>query len=336
LKKVKPSTLNKKQNIFLRLAEDIIEGDSPDVKMYEAIARLPVAHTFSLLPGANMLREHYFGKTVHLCTICNGKSGRCSEDCKFCAQSSHYNTDASVYPLMGKEKLVEAGKQVAQTSADRFSIVTTGRHLGDREVKKVADALKEVKNFGINTCASLGILEADAFVTLKAAGIDRYHHNLETAQSFFSNACTTHQYQDRVDTIKRAKAHGFSVCAGGIFGVGETNDQVLELALALKALNVDAVPLNFLVPIPGTPLGSESQLSPLDCLKIIALFRYVIPDKEIIICGGREANLKALHPFVFYAGASGIMTGNYLTATGRSVESDLELISQLGLSVRKG
>ena len=199
----------------------------------------------------------------------------------------------------------------------------------------MAAALKKTKEFGIETCASLGILNDHALKTLRAGEVNRYHHNLETAESHFSNTCTTHSYQDRLDTIRRAKAHGFSICAGGVFGIGENDDQVLELAFALKDLNVDAVPLNFLVPIPGTPLEKESALSPLACLKIVALFRYVMPEKEIIICGGREANLKALHTLVFYAGASGIMTGNYLTATGRSLESDLEMIAQLGLSVRK-
>ena len=236
---------------------------------------------------------------------------------------------------MEKETLVDLGAQVAQTPTHRFSIVTTGRRLEAREVNKVAEALQTINQFNVRTCASLGILTEDALKTLRSAGIDRYHHNLETAQSHFPNTCTTHSYEDRVDTIQRAKALGFSVCAGGILGIGETLDQVLELAVALKALDVDAVPLNFLVPIPGTPFADRPTISPLACLKIIALFRYVMPDKEIIICGGREANLKALHPLVFYAGASGIMTGNYLTAPGRSLEDDLEMIFQLGLTPRK-
>ena len=323
-----------KTKTYLELAERIIGGNTPHENVYSAIAHLPVAETYSLLPGANLLREHFFGGGIHLCTICNGKSGRCSEDCKFCAQSSHYATDASVYPLMEKEKLVAMGKEISRTPTNRFSIVTTGRQLGDREAGDVAEALREVNEFGIRTCASLGILNNDALSVLKKAGVGRYHHNLETAQSHFPSTCTTHSYQDRVDTINRAKSFGLSVCAGGIFGIGETDDQVLELALALKQLNVDSIPLNFLVAIPGTPLEKRSQLSPLACLKIIALFRYILPEKEIIICGGREANLKALHPMVFYAGASGIMTGNYLTAEGRSLESDLEMLSQLGLTVR--
>ncbi len=328
------NALKRDQQIFINAANAIINGGLPDTKIYETIAHFPAHQAFDLLPGANLLREHFWGNRIHLCTICNAKSGRCSEDCRFCAQSSHHRTDAPTYPLMAEETLVSTGGQVAKEPVDRFSIVTTGRGLGTEEVRQVAASLKKITQFGIHTCASLGIISDGALEALKNAGVGRYHHNLETARSYFTSTCTTHAFQDRVETIRRAKALGLSICAGGVFGIGETDDQVLELALELKALDVDAVPLNFLVPIAGTPLERTTQRSPLECLKIIALFRYVMPEKEIIICGGREANLKQLHPLVFYAGASGIMTGNYLTATGRSIDSDLDLISQLGLEAR--
>ena len=187
----------------------------------------------------------------------------------------------------------------------------------------------------IRTCASLGILDKEDLKILKEAGMTRYHHNLETARSHFGNICTTHSYESRVDTIRAAREVGLSICSGGIFGIGETDEQVLELALTLKDLDVDAVPINFLIPIPGTPLASIEGITPLRCLKIIALFRYVLPQKDIYVCGGREANLKSLHPFIFYAGASGIMTGNYLTTKGRRLEDDLDLLKQLSFLPRE-
>ena len=323
------------RKFFISLAEKIIDGHLPDSGIYHELARVPDADVMKMLPGADLLREHYFGKSIHLCTICNGKSGRCSEDCRFCAQSAHYQTDASVYPLMDRETLASAGIALAETPVNRYSIVTTGKGLPAGEVALVGQALDRVRAAGIHTCASLGILGEDDLKVLQVSGVDRYHHNLETAESHFSKTCGTHGFEERVETIRSAKRLGFSVCAGGVFGIGETDDQVLELAETLRGLAVDAVPINFLVPIPGTPFEGGARLSPLRCLKIIALFRYVLPQTEIIICGGREANLKELHPMVFFAGASGIMTGNYLTATGRRLEEDLETIGRLGLTVRK-
>ena len=319
----------------LDLAEKILRGEIIDPESFRAIAHLPDGEVLAMLPGADLLREHVFGKTVHLCAIGNGKAGRCSEDCRFCAQSAHYATSAEVYPLMEEEAMAEVGLRIAKTPVNRYSIVTTGRGLPEHEVTRVAKALAVIKAAGIETCASLGILGEKELRLLMDAGVSRYHHNLEAAESLFADVCTTHGFAERVQTIRTAKALGFSVCAGGIFGIGETDDQVLELALTLKDLGVDSVPVNFLVPVPGTPLSCGTGLTPLRCLKIIALLRFVLPDKEIIICGGRETNLKDLHPFVFMAGASGIMTGNYLTASGRNPEDDLETIARLGFSVRK-
>lgn len=317
------------------LAENIVEGITPDSEQYKALANIPDRDAFMLLPGADMLREQYFGKEVHLCMICNGKSGRCSEDCSFCSQSVYAHTDAPVYPLLAQDQLRQGAVYASQNPVNRYSIVTTGKRLPKKEVSAVAESMAEVNQDNISLCASLGILKQDDFLILKTAGINRYHHNLETSRSHFNRICTTHTYQERIATIKAAKKTGFSVCSGGIFGLGETDDQVLELALALKELDVDAVPINFLVPIQGTPLANFNDITPLRCLKIIALFRYVLPDKDIILCGGRETNLRDLQSLIFYAGATGIMTGDYLTTMGRSLEKDLEMIEQLHFSVRK-
>jgi biotin synthase len=212
--------------------------------------------------------------------------------------------------------------------------VTTGRGLADREVEHVAQALADLRSESISTCASLGILDGETLSRLKASGVTRYHHNLETSRSHFPSVCTTHTYEERIQTLKEARKAGLSLCCGGVFGIGETDEQVLELALALKELDVEAVPLNFLVPIQGTPLAESKGPSALRCLKIIALFRFVLPDKEILICGGREANLKDSHPLIFRAGANGIMTGNYLTTEGRQLRDDLSLLDRLGLVPR--
>ncbi len=320
---------------LFELAEAIIDGTVPDIDRFRELARLPEENTLTLLSGADLIRRHYFGNSIHLCCICNGKSGRCSEDCSFCSQSALARTDAPIYGLMTEAELRQGGLRAAETPITRYSIVTSGRGLPPGEVNTVANALSGLADENIATCVSLGILKKKEMETLKAAGITRYHHNLETAQSAFHRVCTTHTYEERVETIRAAKAASLSVCAGGIFGVGETDDQVLELALALRELAVDSVPINFLVPIKGTPKENTRNLTPLRCLKIIALFRYVLPDKDILICGGREANLKDLHPLIFFAGASGVMTDNYLTTTGISLESDLAMLQRLGLIPRK-
>ncbi|MFC1532581.1 biotin synthase BioB [Thermodesulfobacteriota bacterium] len=325
--------MNKKDLIVL--AEDIIEGKIPGNKKYKELLSIPDQDVFNILVGADIIRDFYFGRKVHLCTICNGKSGKCSEDCGFCSQSAFSKTDAPVYPLMGIKELKEGGVRAYETPINRYSIVTTGKGLPRDEVKVVADALAELDREKIGRCASLGVLEPEDIKVLKNAGITRYHHNLEVCKSFFPRVCTTHTYEERVNSILAAQKLGLELCSGGIFGIGETDDHILELALALRELNVDAVPINFLIPIKGTPFGSFNKLKPLRCLKIIAFFRYFLPDREIIVCGGREENLGELHPMIFYAGASGVMTGNYLTTEGRTLEKDLEMIDTLGFSVRE-
>jgi biotin synthase len=325
--------MNRKE--FLLLAEDIINNRPPENDTYKEILLAPDNEIIGILNGADMIRDRYFGKEIHLCTICNGKSGRCSEDCRFCSQSAFYSTDAPIYPIMKKEELVKGGIHASGTPINRYSIVTTGKGLPTKEVKAVAEAMSEIDGSKIGRCASLGILDEDDLMVLKEAGVNRYHHNLEASKGYFNEVCTTHTYEERANTILSAKNLGMEVCAGGIFGIGETDGHILELALDLRRLDADSIPINFLIPIKGTPFETMHNLTPLKCLKIIALFRYVLPDREIIICGGREQNLGELHPMIFYAGASGIMTGNYLTREGRTLDKDLDMIHSLGFKTRK-
>lgn len=319
---------------FISLAEGIIEGKIPEDERYRELLTTPDRDCFKMLCGSDMIRESYFGRSVHLCTICNGKSGKCSEDCRFCSQSAFSKTGAPVYPLMNRDDLKKGGVYASGTPINRYSIVTTGKGCSNREIREIAAAMAELDSEKIEKCVSLGVIQEDDFEILRAAGVTRYHHNLETCRSYFQSVCTTHTYDERVNTLKIARRAGLSLCAGGIFGIGETDDHIFELALALRDLDVESVPLNFLVPVEGTPFGHFHHLTPLRCLKIIAFFRYFLPAKEIIICGGREHNVKELHPMVFYAGASGIMTGDYLTTEGRTLQKDLQMLEQLGFSIR--
>jgi biotin synthase len=326
--------MNMTKKEYLLLAEDIINKKTPSTDVFKEILQTPDSEISGLLNGADLIRNHFFGDEIHLCTICNGKSGKCSEDCRFCSQSSFYHTGAPSYPIMEKDDLIKGGLHASGTLINRYSIVTTGKGLSGKDVNAVADAMAELDDKKIRKCASLGVLDREALMTLKSAGITRYHHNLETSRSYFPEVCTTHTYDERIETIIEAKKLGMEICSGGIFGIGETDDHILEFALTLRELNVDSVPLNFLIPIKGTPFESMHNLTPLRCLRIIAFFRYALPDKEILICGGREQNLGELHPLVFYAGASGIMTGNYLTREGRTLERDLDMLRMLGLRTR--
>lgn len=313
-----------------------MDGYLPDVHEYRTILSIPDDQVFDMMAGAGLIRDTYPGRSVHLCTICNGKSGRCTEDCAFCSQSRISKANSPIYSLLSKSDLKQGALDACKTAINRYSIVTSGKRLSRNEVMRVAEAISDLEQSSLNYCASLGTLDRGDFEILKDAGIDRYHHNLETSRSHFKAICSTHHYNERIETIRSAKREGLSVCSGGIFGIEETDEQVLELAITLKELDVDAIPINFLTPISGTPLEKANNLTPLRCLKIIALFRYVLPEKEIIICGGREQNLQHLHPMVFNAGASGIMTGNYLTTKGRSLQDDLEMLEVLKLQVRNG
>ena len=319
---------------FLDIAKKILKGNNIEPEFFYKILELPEDKVSYLFCGSNLLRETFFGNEIHLCTIINAKSGRCSENCAFCAQSIHYKTDIQEYPLLEEEKLLNAGIWASKTPINRYSMVTSGKALGKKDVKKIAHVCEKLKEKNIKLCVSLGTLKEEELKILRRSGVDRFHHNLETSKSFFPNICTTHSYEERINTIKRAKDLGFSVCSGGIFGLGEKKEDVFELAKTLKELNVDSIPLNFLIPIKGTPLENRSPMSPLECLRIISFFRYFFPDKEIIICGGRK-NIGRLVPFIFMAGASGIMTGDYLTTKGFSLEEDLELLKELKLVPRK-
>jgi len=292
---------------------------------------------FDVLPITKKIRERFKGVEINLCGIVNAKSGLCKEDCSFCSQSVKYPTGVKEYPMVEPSVIVESALNAEKIGAREFSIVTSGAKVsGDKDVEKLTQALEGMKDkTNLETCASLGMLDAKTLKSLKDAGLHSYHHNLETSGSFFPSVCTTHEYEEDVDTIRRAKALGLYVCSGGIFGLGESWEDRVELAETLRTLDVDCVPINFLNPRPGTPLEGAKNLTPLECLKIIALIRLMLPTKDIIVCGGREFNLRSLQSLIFAAGANGMMVGNYLTTKGRDPEEDLRMIRDLGLRPRR-
>lgn len=322
-------------NSFIdRLAGKILDGYLVDYAEAQQLARLEDCLE-DLLYAAYRIRKCFRGEEIDFCSIINAKSGRCSEDCKFCAQSAHHHTSVNEHPLIDDDKILEGAVAAKEAGACRYGIVTSGRGIREAESERICAALKQIaKQVGINRCASLGSLTPDMIRQLKEAGLTRYHHNLETSENFFPQVCSTHSYQERLDTVRLVKQAGLELCCGGIFGLGEDMDDRLDLAFTLRELGVDSVPLNFLVPISGTPLEAQPPLTPREILKIIALYRFILPDKDIKVCGGREANLRDLQSWIYYAGANGSLLGNYLTTTGKPAAEDLQMIKDLNLRTK--
>ncbi len=282
---------------------------------------------------ANRVREKCRGNFVDLCSIVNAKSGACSEDCSFCAQSSSSKTGVNVHLLIDKVKILEAANHAKENGVKRFCIVTSGKRPSNKELDEICGFISEIKKIGLLPCATLGEMDSIQLEQLKGAGLYRYHHNLETSEYYFSEICTTHKYRDKIRTIEAAKSAGLSVCSGGIFGMGESWSDRIDMAFALKELDVDSVPVNFLTPVKGTPLGSREHLNPMEALKIIAIYRLILPEREIRICGGRPQTLREMNSQIFMAGADGLLLGNYLTTNGRNPKDDLQMISDMGLEI---
>jgi len=289
-----------------------------------------------LLAGiASKIREQYTGNRIDLCSIINGKSGNCSEDCKFCSQSVFHLCAIDTYPLLDEEKILEYAHYVEQFGTRRFAIVTSGRGVTEHDpdlisIIRIIHRLSNETN--LQLCVSLGELTERAAVMLREAGVSRYHHNLETSEGFFPHIVTTHTYQDRIRTIHCARTAGMEICSGGIIGLGESMEQRIDLAYALRNLIVDSVPINILHAVPGTPLEDKPPLPPLEIIKTIALFRFILPRTDIRSAGGREKLLRDLQSIGLMAGLNGMMIGNYLTTDGRGIGKDLDMLKDMGYS----
>ncbi len=281
-----------------------------------------------LLREASRVRQERFGEEIEFCAILNVKSGRCAMDCRFCAQSVHHETKSESYPLLPAETLLAETARQGQRGIHRIGWVGSGCSAGADEVSRIAEAASQFR--GGRLCASLGQLDEEPLRRLKDAGITRYHHNLETSEAFYPNVCSTQRWSDRYDTVRRAKRLGFEICCGGLFGLGESWQDRYELAMTLRELDVDSVPINFLSPIPGTPLADRPNLTAEEGLRIIAMFRLLLPNTTIRICGGRPTTFGERQPDILQAGANAIMTGDYLTTSGVSPENDRRMIEQHG------
>ena len=288
----------------------------------------------ALLNGAYKIRKQYYGNKVKLNMIMNTKSGLCPENCGYCAQSIVSKAPIEKYSMMKREEIIAGADRAAKLNAGTFCIVASGRGPADRELEIVIDSVKEIKSRHqhITVCACLGLLKSDQAKRLKEAGVDRYNHNINTSEAHHESITTSHTYTDRVNTVNLAKASGISPCSGVIIGMRETKEDVISMARSLHSMDADSIPVNFLHAVDGTPLGGTDELNPLYCLKVLCLFRFINPTKEIRISGGREVNLRSLQPFGLYP-ANSIFVGDYLTTEGQPSSGDLQMLEDLGFEI---
>jgi biotin synthase len=292
------------------------------------------ADILDLLSWANRIREHFKGNKIHLCSIVNAKAGSCSENCSFCAQSAHYQTGSPKYGFIDPEPVQEAAEEASRNNVTAVGLVAAWKGLNEGPIlDEVCDRIRELKASGkTRPDASLGIIKSQKIADrLKEAGLECYGHNLESSRRFFPQHCTTHTYEDRLETIGYLKQAGIKICSGGIIGMGETREDRCDLALSLREIGASVVPVNILNPIPGTPLEKVERLPVMEILKTIACFRFILPRQEIMIAGGRTVNLRDAQSMIFMAGASAMMVGNYLTTLNQPVEKDLQMLKDLGL-----
>ncbi|MGQ8883252.1 biotin synthase BioB [Bacillus paralicheniformis] len=320
-------------NQWMELAERVLDGGEVTEKEALSILECSDDDVLLLMHAAFQIRKRYFGKKVKLNMIMNAKSGLCPENCGYCSQSSISKAPIDSYRMVDKTTLLEGAKRAHDLNIGTYCIVASGRGPSNRDVDQVVGAVKEIKEmYGLKVCACLGLLKPEQAERLKEAGVDRYNHNINTSKSNHSNITTSHTYDDRVNTVETAKKSGMSPCSGVIVGMKETKQDVVDMANSLKALDADSIPVNFLHAIDGTPLEGVNELNPLYCLKVLALFRFINPTKEIRISGGREVNLRSLQPLGLYA-ANSIFVGDYLTTAGQNETEDHKMLHDLGFEV---
>jgi len=300
----------------------------------EQIEVLLGADYYDLLYWANRIRERFFGNQIGICSIVAGRLGGCDQDCKFCAQSARYNGGYIETKITSDETILDVARQARDSGVRRFGIVYSGRGVSEKELGRLEGLIKQIHDLKLEVCGSFGIITVEQAQRLVRSGLTGYNHNLETSKGHFSEIVSTHDYADRVRTIEAAKEAGLGVCAGGIFGIGESDKDRVDMARELRRLGVDTVPMNFLHPIEGTPLADSKRLEPREILRIIALYRFILPSVNLKVAGGRVLNLGDMQSWIFYAGANAVLSGNYLTTSGRSVKEDMRMLDALGLEAK--
>lgn len=318
------------------LAARVLEGQELSFDEALAVLRAPDEELLDLLGAAYRIRHRYFGKTVQLYFLMNAKSGLCPEDCSYCSQSKVSDAEIPKYNILSREKLLDGARVAAERNSKTYCIVISARGPNEREMHAVETIVPEIKaKYDLQICACLGLLTPDQADRLKKAGVDKVNHNLNTSENYYGQICTTHTYQDRLDTLKAVRAAGIELCSGGIIGMGEQDEDVVRMAMQLRELKTESIPLNFLNPIDGTPLAGPTPLTPRYCLKALAMFRFVNPKSEIRIAGGRELHLGSLQPLGMFA-ANSLFVGDYLTTKGQAPTADYKMIEEMGFEVTHG
>ena len=314
-------------------ADRVLAGEHLTAAEAESILAAPDSDLLTLMDAAYRVRQHHFGNQVQLYLLMNAKSGLCPEDCQYCSQSKESKADIPKYNILSRDKLMDGARIAAERQAKTYCIVISSRGPSEREMAAVETIVPEIKSqYDLKICASLGLLTPEQADRLKACGVDRVNHNLNTGEDYYAEICTTHGYSDRVNTLKAVRTAGMEMCSGGIIGMGEKPSDLVQMAIELRELGVHSIPVNFFNDIEGTPLEGKSELTPQACLKALCMFRMVCPDREIRIAGGREKHLRSLQPMGLYA-ANSMFVGDYLTTQGQAPDEDYQMLRDLGFEI---
>ncbi len=315
------------------LALSVLAGEKITFEQGLQILQAPDDQVLDILSAAFQIRQKHFGKTVQLYFLMNAKSGLCPEDCSYCSQSKVAESEIPKYNILSRDKLMDGARIAAERQSKTYCIVISARSPSEREIETVEQIVPEIKaQHDLKICACLGLLSTDQAERLKACGVDRVNHNVNTSAEHYAEICSTHSYQDRLDTLRNVRNAGIEICSGGIIGMGESDEDVVRMAFELREIQADSIPLNFLIPVEGTPLSEVRTLNPRYCLKALAMYRFANPESELRIAGGREVHLRSLQPLGMYA-ANSLFVGDYLTTKGQAPESDYQMIEDLGFEI---
>ena len=320
---------------FSTMADQVIDGYQISKSEAEQLLRIPGAQVLDLLSAAYKIRRAFFGNSVQLYFLMNAKSGLCPEDCSYCSQSKVSKAPVEKYNILDRESLLDGAKVAAERQSKTYCMVISARGPSEREIRAVEEIVPQIKEkFNLKICACLGLLDQEQADRLKKCGVDRVNHNLNSSGDFYGSICSTHTYEDRLETLQAVRSVGMEICSGGIVGMGEKNSDIVDMAFELRSLEAESIPVNFLNAIEGTPLQNINYLTPNFCLTVLSMFRFVNPKSEIRISGGREIHLRTLQPLGLYA-ANSMFVGDYLTTRGQAPESDYRMIEDLGFEITK-